>query len=153
MKPEYAVWASMIARCNTPTHKAFPRYGGRGITVCERWRRYEHFIADMGPCPRGLTLERIDNDKGYEPSNCKWATRAAQNRNTSQTRWLTLNGVTLCQQDWCHRTGLSWGTLNGRLRRKWSVERALTTPPIATIAQSAAARENGRKFGGRPSKH
>lgn len=125
---EYAVWASMRRRCDNPRNPSYPRYGARGITVCERWTRFENFIADMGPCPVGLTLERIDNAKGYEPSNCKWATYGEQNRNTSQTRWMTLNGVTMCMQDWCHRTGLTRNTINSRIRLGWSVERILTTP-------------------------
>lgn len=124
----------MLARCRTPSHHAFRNYGARGIAVCERWSRFENFITDMGACPAGLTLERIDNDRGYEPENCKWATRAEQHRNTRRTQKLTFNGVTLCKQDWCKRTGLDWATLNGRLRRGWTIERALTTP--ATYSRS-----------------
>jgi len=107
----------------------------------------------MGQCPKGLTLERIDNNKGYQPDNCKWATYAEQHRNTSRTKVFTLNGVTLCQQDWCHRSGLSWGTLNGRLRRGWDFERAVTTPPKSSPAKIAACRANGTNFGGRHRKN
>lgn len=128
MSKEYAAWAAMHRRCDNPRNPNFPRYGGRGIAVCDRWARFDEFFADMGPCPPGLTLERIDNSKGYEPNNCKWATYSEQNRNTSQTRWMTFDGVTMCMQDWCTRTGLSRNTINGRLKMGWPVERILTTP-------------------------
>lgn len=125
---EYSVWASMRRRCDNPNNPRFPRYGARGIKVCERWTRFENFIADMGPCPYGLTIERINNAKGYQPDNCKWATYGEQNRNSSQTRRLTLSGVTLCLQDWCKRTGLTRNDINRRLRKGWTDEKILTTP-------------------------
>lgn len=80
--PEYAVWAEMIQRCTNPKHKFFRNYGGRGITVCRSWRKFSNFIGDMGrrPSPK-LTIERVDNDRGYKPSNCKWATRHEQGLN------------------------------------------------------------------------
>jgi len=128
---EHQVWASMVARCRTPTHHAFARYGGRGIAVCERWLKFENFIADMGLRPPGrLTLERLDNDKSYGPENCKWATWAEQTRNRSDNVRLAHDGLTLCIRDWSNRTGLHFYTIRGRIRRGWSVERALTTPPI-----------------------
>jgi hypothetical protein len=70
----------MVARCTNPEHAAWKNYGGRGVTLCERWRVFENFLADMGECPSGLTLDRKDNDGGYEPANCRWATRSQQNR-------------------------------------------------------------------------
>jgi hypothetical protein len=74
----------MVQRCTRPDHPAWPRYGGRGITVCERWLDFRNFLADMGEKPRGLTLERLDNDEGYSPGNCAWATPAEQSRNTGR---------------------------------------------------------------------
>lgn len=79
---EYLAWSSMKSRCLNSHHRAFKNYGKRGITVCRRWvDSFEHFLSDMGRCPPGLTLERINNDEGYFPKNCKWATRSEQNKN------------------------------------------------------------------------
>lgn len=83
---EYRTWLDMIIRCESPANEQWKNYGGRGISVCERWMEFENFIADMGPRPPGLTIERINNDGNYEPSNCKWATMSEQNRNKRNTR-------------------------------------------------------------------
>lgn len=91
--PEYAVWACMIQRCSNPNDAAYPNYGGRGIEVCDRWKTFAHFIDNMGVRPTSKhTLERIDNDKGYSPQNCTWASRTAQSRN-QRTRKDNSTGV------------------------------------------------------------
>lgn len=79
--PEYSAWWGMLARCFDRKHKRYKDYGGRGITVCDRWLRVENFIEDMGTRPSGLTLERINNERGYEPNNCRWASYKEQNNN------------------------------------------------------------------------
>lgn len=130
-RPEYRVWNAMRGRCENPTDHAYRHYGGRGILVCERWRKFANFFADMGERPSGMTLERIDNDKGYSPDNCKWATRIEQANNTRRNRMLTLNGQTMNVSDWARHLGIPYGRLNTRLNELgWSEERALTTPPI-----------------------
>ena len=90
---EYNIWKSMKDRCLNPKCKSYNNYGGRGITVCDRWlESFENFLSDMGKKPKGLTIERVDNSKGYSPDNCIWATRKTQVRNTRKTK-LTANQV------------------------------------------------------------
>lgn len=90
----YVSYHSMLQRCTNPKASRYARYGGRGIKVCDRWlESFENFLADMGDRPDGLTLERIDNEKGYEPGNCKWATHEEQSANTSKCRSITVGKV------------------------------------------------------------
>ncbi len=125
----YKVWNNMVGRCYCPSTRRFDRYGGRGISVCDRWRDFLNFYADMGDPPDGLTLNRIDNDGNYEPGNCRWATWSQQMLNTSQNE-LTHKGITLTVKQWANRIGVKYKTLHRRLHHyHWSVERALDTPP------------------------
>ena len=127
--PEYRTWQNMLKRCYKPTAKRYERYGGRGITVCERWKTFENFLADMGikPSPE-YSLDRINNDGNYELSNCRWASRQQQSRNKSTSRMLEFNSKTMCVADWADEVGIKRSIINDRLRRGWSVEQALTTP-------------------------
>ncbi len=125
----YHTWEGMIDRCENTKNKCYQRYGGRGIRVCSRWMSFENFYEDMGDPATGLSIDRIDNDSGYCPENCRWATPKQQARNTSANRLITHEGKTLCLTAWAEWTGLAVSTLASRLDRGWSSERALTTPP------------------------
>jgi hypothetical protein len=119
----------MLRRCLTPSDTAYARYGGRGITVCERWRRFENFLSDMGECPEGLTLDRIDNAGGYAPENCRWADRVTQGRNKSNNRVLEFKGKKQTLAAWAEELSISDRLLTARLNRLgWSVFQALSTP-------------------------
>lgn len=127
--PEYVAWSNMMQRCTNPRYKWWKNYGGRGIAVCERWRLFENFYADMGERPgKGYSIERKDNDLGYFPGNCVWATPKEQLRNTRRNQFITFQGLTLCREDWAIRQGLSREAIRKRLQLGWSVERALTEP-------------------------
>lgn len=128
--PEHRTWVGMRARCRNPNLRIFQNYGGRGITVCQRWdESFEAFVADMGLRPsRRHSLDRIDNDGNYEPSNCRWATMTQQRRNTRANTRLTHHGRTMTLTEWALELGISVTVLCGRFRKGWSVERALTTP-------------------------
>jgi hypothetical protein len=137
----YQAWQNMISRCYYPTTRHFERYGGRGITVCARWRdSFEAFLEDMGDVPDGAELDRKANDGDYEPSNCHWATRSEQMRNTARTILFTIAGETLCLKDWAARLGIRAQALRCRLNRGWPEELALTTPKLATRAESPRRR-------------
>lgn len=126
--PIYNVWQRMIARCYGTYCTSYPRYGGRGIKVCDRWRNsFEAFLADMGERPSGTELDRIDNDGDYEPSNCRWVTRSQNSRNRSSSRFLTMNGVTLTVIEWAERLGLKAQAIYTRLYRGKSDAEALAT--------------------------
>jgi len=126
----YRAWASMKSRCLNPAHPAYPRYGGRGVTVCDRWlNSFENFRDDMGHPPNGMTLERIDNNRGYEPGNCKWADWDEQQSNRRDNVWLTFEGRTQTASQWAREVGIKATTISHRILRGWSAERALTTPP------------------------
>lgn len=125
--PTYNSWFDMVRRCTDNKRKAYKNYGGRGITICDRWRTFENFLADMGECPPGLTLDRIDNNGNYEPGNCRWATKKEQNRNQRTNRWIEFHGQKKILADWARDIGIQTATLIERIE-KWSLEDALTRP-------------------------
>lgn len=120
----YITWSAMLTRCFNPNQRSYRDYGARGITVCERWLRFENFLADMGERPDHHTLERKDNNGNYEPSNCKWATTKEQSRNTSRTLRFTIDGIAACAKDHASRLGINYGTLKSRLESGWTPELA-----------------------------
>lgn len=127
-EPLYGVWCAMKERCNNPHNKRYERYGGRGIKVCEEWANdYGSFRnwASKNGYTKGLTIDRIENNGGYCPENCRWVTRAEQNRNYSRNRMLTLNGETLCLADMAKKYGIKSATLRFRLNQGMSLEEAV----------------------------
>jgi len=122
----YWIWVGMRGRCNNPNDAAFVYYGGRGITVCSRWlESFDNFYSDMGECPPSYTIERIDNNKGYFPKNCKWATRKEQMQNTRRRSELTVGDMTMSVTEWAEKTGVSRANIWSRLRRGKTSEQAI----------------------------
>jgi len=127
----YAIWVGIKTRCLNTKHSTYPGYGGRGITICPEWRNdFLVFARDVGEFPGGAyTIERIDNNRGYEPGNTCWKLPYAQARNRRDNRWLTIYGKTMCVTDWCRQTGISSPCAYYRVRKLgWSWEAAVTTP-------------------------
>ena len=123
--PTYQSWQAMRQRCNNPNHKHYADYGGRGISHSPCWESYAVFLKDMGERPLGTSLDRKNNAIGYTPSNCRWSTRTAQNRNSSQNRQITFAGSTLCLSEWCELLSLNYARVYARLfRLNWSVSDA-----------------------------
>lgn len=137
---EHRAWSGMVQRCTNPKNTRYSDWGGRGITVCQRWKNsFLAFYEDMGPKPSPRhSIDRINNDGNYEPNNCRWATPRQQTLNSRHARYLTHNGETLCITDWALRTGIKRLTIAARLEQGWSIAEALTQPvsPIARCHRS-----------------
>ena len=118
-------WHAMWHRCIKPGAVGYADYGGRGITVCDRWKSFENFFADMGERPEGTTLDRIDVNGNYEPKNCRWATDLQQNNNRTNSRVLTLDGKSMSVSEWSRELGVPRIRLANRVRRGWPVEQIL----------------------------
>jgi hypothetical protein len=132
----YGVWSTMLNRCRNPKVKSFPEYGGRGITVCERWESFENFFADMGERPFvGAEIDRVDNDHGYSPDNCVWTTKTKNLANTRQNVIIEAFGKSMTESAWAKETGLDRTVISYRIRKGWTPEDALTKParPINRI--------------------
>lgn len=125
--PEYNAWSSMKKRCLSPNSRNYASYGGRGITVCDRWSSsFEAFFADMGPRPSGYSLDRIDNDGPYSPENCRWADKWQQASNRRDNHLVEINGAVMTVTDAARQVGANVETVRTRLSRGWSIERALS---------------------------
>ena len=123
--PTYKSWSEMIARCSNPKSKIYRYYGGRGIAVCERWRSFENFLADMGERPPERSLDRIDTNGNYEPKNCRWATKVQQMRNMRSNHLIEYHGEMLPLIVVAERVGINSSTLATRLDRGMPLEKAL----------------------------
>ena len=129
--PEFKVWDTMKQRCTNPNDHQYPRYGGRGITICERWSDFANFLHDMGKRPTPFhTIDRINNDGNYEPLNCRWATKKQQARNRRSSRPITFGGLTMPLTDWAKQCHIDERTLFWRLRHGWTMERAISEIPV-----------------------
>ena len=126
--PTYKTWRGMKLRCNNLKNASYVNYGGKGIGYCPEWESFETFLADMGERPEGLTLDRIDRTKDYDPTNCKWSTKREQTLDRGCTVWIEHEGQTLCLSDWAKEKGLKLTTLRERIGNGWSIEDALNRP-------------------------
>jgi hypothetical protein len=136
---EYRIWVNMKSRCSDPNQPAYPNYGGRGISVCERWRlSFEDFLEDMKRAPEGHEIDRIDSDGNYEPGNCRWATSTQNTRNRRITPRYEHNGRIMSLGDWADECGIRYKVLLDRLRGGWTLEDAMTTPVRQRIDNHAA---------------
>lgn len=130
-KKLYNTWFGMKRRCYDPCCKNYSRYGERGITICDEWlnsfKNFSSWALSNG-YSEGLTIDRIDNDKGYSPDNCRWATKSEQNRNYSRNHKLTYKGQTKCVADWSEEYGIKEATILERIRNGWTPEEIFTIP-------------------------
>jgi hypothetical protein len=124
----YSSWQAMNRRCFAPNQKFYSFYGGRGITVCERWRSFVNFLADMGDRPKGATMDRIDCDGHYCPENCRWATRKQQASNRRGRILLDHDGQRMMIWEWARQLNVRTKTLHYRFLRGWTTAEILTTP-------------------------
>lgn len=123
---EYNAWRAMLDRCRRPKCKEFKWYGARGIRVCERWLTFDNFLADMGPCPPGLTIDRRDNDGDYEPTNCRWISQRDQCRNRRGNVLVEFEGQQITAADLAVRLGVPGYTVYRRLRAGDSIDQIRT---------------------------
>ncbi len=125
----YVTWANMKDRCLNPDCKYFKNYGGRGITICERWLTFENFFSDMvSKYQEGLSLDRINNNGNYCPENCRWTTAKTQMRNRRSNRKIQVGAEELCLNEIAEKIGMNSNTFHARLSRGWNVERAMNEP-------------------------
>jgi len=124
----YKSWHMMLQRCSNPNNPAYKSYGGRGIRVCDEWKDFRNFYADMGDAPVGLTLDRVDNSLGYSADNCRWATRWEQGNNRRTNTFIAFKGEKLTMAQWAKKTGLGIYCLRNRLASGWTIEKSISTP-------------------------
>lgn len=149
----YYIWGTMLARCRNKNNPKYKNYGGRGITVCNRWLDFRNFYQDMGDKPIGATIERINNDGNYEPGNCRWATQKEQQNNRRDNLLLTYKNETMTISAWAGKLGMSHQNLNRRITKYgWTIEQAFKIIPIVGNNQTTLllGKIGGKKMGRRP---
>lgn len=123
----YRLWASMLSRCHNPNMTNYKYYGAKGIKVCERWHTFENFYEDMGDRPDGMSLDRIENDKGYYKENCRWASSDTQRRNRGNNIFITYKGKTQVINDWAREYGVYPALIKYRLTHGYTLDKVFTT--------------------------
>lgn len=127
---EYAIWKGILARTLNPNNKSYIHYGGRGITVCEQWKKFENFYSDMGKKPSpSHSIDRIDVNGNYEPSNCRWVRPIEQQNNRRNNCNVFCFGETKTKAQWAKHVGIDRTTIDSRIRMGWTIEQALTKTP------------------------
>ena len=121
----YISWHAMKSRCTNPKNSRYHSHGGRDIKICERWSKFENFLADMGERPAGKSIDREDNDGDYTPKNCRWASPLEQASNTRAAKSITYNGETRTINGWARHLGVHAGSISRRFKKGWSVQDAL----------------------------
>lgn len=144
----YAIWSGMHNRCYNGNNPEYPRYGGRGVQVCDRWFELENFVEDMGVPNGRMSIDRIDNNGNYCPENCKWSTAEEQARNRRSNKVLDYLGKSQTMIEWCEELNLDYNSVQLRIQRSWSVERALNTPTEKPYAKKLQGKS--KPFGSRP---
>ena len=127
--PTWSVWREMRKRCSNPKADSYKHYGGRGITVCQRWADFSTFLADMGERPENGSIERVNVNGNYEPGNCVWIPAPEQHNNPRRTIFVSLNGESVCLKEACKCLGLRYSRVYERIQRLgWSFEKAISEP-------------------------
>lgn len=144
--PLYSTWSGMRARCRNPNFRQWNNYGGRGITICERWDDFSKFAEDMGERPEGCSLDRIDNDKGYSPENCRWADRKQQQKNRSNALFVTIEGETFRLMDLAKSSGVDRATLMDRVKRGLPYAQVISREKLLdTTGLALGGKANGKR--------
>lgn len=131
MRALRARWRAMLRRCNNPKDRSYKNYGARGIDVCNRWYFFENFVSDMGLPPDGLELDRIDNNKGYSPENCRWTSRVRNSLNQRRTVLVAINGAVRPLADFADGSGIKIKTIKARIKDGWEPIAAIRSPTRA----------------------
>jgi len=135
--PVYSSWKAMITRCVDPRCASFKNYGAKGIKVCERWNKFENFLEDMGDTQKGMTIDRIENDKGYYKKNCRWATRSEQNRHRKNgAKFIMYKGEIKIIKEWAEHFGICRHLLARRLHWGWPLEKAFSKKDFRYVREN-----------------